>query len=120
MGLGYRVVMTENQLPLYRRRLPKKADLVVRKSAFDIEALAKAAAPVRTGHLKNSIQATPRNIGGAAGSTNLYWEVNVGADYGIYVEYGTRYMGAQPYLGPAVERVAPTYRRAMAHILGVF
>ncbi len=31
----------------------------------------------------------------------IKWRVIVGADYGIYPEYGTRYMAAQPYFRPA-------------------
>jgi HK97 gp10 family phage protein len=31
----------------------------------------------------------------------LKWKVIVGADYGFYVEYGTRYMAAQPFFRPA-------------------
>jgi hypothetical protein len=32
------------------------------------------------------------------------YKVTVGANYGVYVEYGTRYMAGQPYLRPAVDK----------------
>lgn len=48
--------------------------------------------PVDTGHLKRSI--VP-NI------TDLVGQVKATADYAPYVEYGTRFRAAQPYISPA-------------------
>ena len=73
------------------------AEQLVAKAAFDVEALAKAAAPVKTGNLKSSIAAQPRGP--------FSWVVRVGASYGAYVEFGTSKMDARPYLGPAVASV---------------
>jgi HK97 gp10 family phage protein len=42
--------------------------------------------------------------------------VAVGADYGIYLEFGTRYMPAQPYFYPAVEAVRPGFEAALSAI----
>lgn len=56
---------------------------------------ARSLAPVRTGYLKSSIQ-----IHGLGGTS---YRVSVGAHYGKFVEYGTRYMHAQPFFTPAVE-----------------
>ncbi len=47
--------------------------------------------PVDTGFLKRSI--TPE-------VTGLVGRVRVGAEYGAYVELGTRFMAAQPYIAP--------------------
>lgn len=63
--------------------------------AVRIRKNAKALAPVRTGYLKRSIKADKIAPG--------HWTVTVGAHYGRYVEYGTRYMHAQPYMTPAIE-----------------
>lgn len=63
----------------------------------DIEAGAKVRAPVDTGHLMGSIDSTfPDELTGV---------VTVGAEYGIYVEMGTRHAPAQPFLLPAAEEV---------------
>ena len=77
------------------------ADLM-EATAFSIEAEAKQKAPVDTGHLRSSI--------GAQRINQMMWFVRVQAHYALYVEMGTRYAGAQPYMGPAVE----TARRRLA------
>lgn len=82
----------------------KVAAAVVAATAA-IEARAKARAPWRTGYLRGSIQG--RSTGMFSG------EVGVGAEYGVYVEFGTSKMGAQPYLTPAVEEVAPIFSNAI-------
>ena len=89
--------------------LAVRAGQAVAKAALDIEAHAKAGAPVDTGFLANSINA--RQLGPAE------WEVVVGAHYGIYVELGTRFAPAQPFLGPAVERVRPSLQAAIANLV---
>lgn len=42
--------------------------------------------------------------------------VAVGASYGIYLEMGTRYQPAQPYLAPAIEAVRPKFEAALGKI----
>jgi HK97 gp10 family phage protein len=66
--------------------------------AADVKALAKQLAPVRTGHLRSSIYA---NIS--------EWVAEIGAEatYALFVEFGTRYMQAQPYLYPAIQEYLP-------------
>ncbi len=39
--------------------------------------------------------------------------VFVGARYGIYIEFGTIYMGARPFLGPAVDYYAAEFVQAV-------
>jgi HK97 gp10 family phage protein len=65
------------------------------RSAMSVQSQAKLLAPVDTGRLRASID---RRIEGRTAyvGTNL--------DYAPYVEYGTRYMRAQPYFEPALER----------------
>jgi HK97 gp10 family phage protein len=66
--------------------------------AADVKALAKQLVPVRTGHLRQSIYAEVRE-----------WVVNIGAEatYALFVEFGTRYMQARPYLYPAIQTYLP-------------
>lgn len=71
--------------------------LFVAKIAHDLEAWAKAHAPVDTGFLKGSIEAVRSGV--------AEWIVQVGAEYAAYVELGTSRMAAQPYLTPAIETV---------------
>ena len=46
-----------------------------------------------------------------------HWQVRAGAEYGIYVEMGTRHMAAQPYLTPAAEFVRAGFLRAMRTVV---
>jgi HK97 gp10 family phage protein len=66
--------------------------------AADVKALAKQLAPVRTGHLRSSIYAKISE-----------WVAEIGAEatYALFVELGTRYMQAQPYLYPAIQEHLP-------------
>ena len=98
-----------NDLPRLTGRLKVVADQVVAKAALDLEAQAKSRAPVDTGFLKGSIQARKVRDG--------QWEVTVGADYGLYVEYGTVHTRAQPFLGPAVDVVRPAFIQAMRTVV---
>ena len=49
--------------------------------------------------------------------TTSQWLITVGAEYGIYQEYGTRFMPAHPYFTPAVEAVRPQFEAAVAAAL---
>ncbi|MEM3626439.1 MAG: HK97 gp10 family phage protein [Candidatus Bathyarchaeia archaeon] len=66
--------------------------------AADVKALAKQLAPIRTGYLRQSIYAKIQ-----------WWVVEIGAEatYAMFVEFGTRYMQAQPFLYPAIQEYLP-------------
>jgi HK97 gp10 family phage protein len=100
-----RVTIVLNAFPKIAADLKPKAERIIAKAAQDIEARAKERAPVDTGRLRTSIKAS--RVG------ELHWKVQVGAEYGVYVEHGTRHMRAQPYLMPAVEIVRPGLAEAM-------
>ena len=107
-GLSFRTRIVFNNFPRIIAGMEMKAEAFTAKAALDMVAGAQRRAPVDTGFLRNSIQAN--KIGPA------HWRVTVGADYGIYVEYGTRFMGAQPYLIPTVAEVGPAFIAAMRTI----
>lgn len=98
-----------NLFPQIAAEMDDKAALVVAKIANDLQAHAQTNSPVRTGTLRNSIRAIR--------ITALHWKVVVGAHYGLYVEWGTRYMRAQPYLQPAVNLVRPVFMAAMRQVV---
>ena len=77
--------------------LPGICEQAVTKTAHDIQGNAQALAPVDTGFLKNSIHVED-------GENSLEKYVVVGAEYGIFQEYGTVHKPAQRYFTPAVER----------------
>lgn len=97
-----------DNMPKVISQMAPKADAIVAKAALDIEAGAKVRAPVDTGTLRASIRAERKG--------QAHWEVVVGVSYGIYPEYGTRYMAARPYLRPAVAAVAVSFRQAMRKV----
>ena len=65
------------------------------------EAYAKEICPVDTGRLRNSIAHAQVDARTEAVGTNV--------EYAPYVELGTRYQRAQPYLRPAVENHQDEY-----------
>lgn len=126
-----KVVLDIDKLKELDRQVPGRAAAVVQKLAQDCEANAKrnmegirtgrvymrgsvmhqASAPgempaVDTGYLKNSITAIREG--------RLRWVVAVGAEYGIWLEYGTENMAARPFMLPAIRE---TVRRMPSGLL---
>ena len=111
-----------------QKKLRKNVDMdevkhMVRKHGSQLEANAKRKAEFKghyewskekggevfvkpSGNLKNSIRTEIRNGGMTA-------EVEPTAEYAAYVELGTRYMKAQPYLKPAFEEQKDKFKNDM-------
>lgn len=70
-------------------------DAVVRRTAGVMMGRMRILAPIDTGFLRNSI--TVQKLAQAT------YAVAVGAEYGFWVNYGTRRLRAQPFFEPAVE-----------------
>lgn len=87
---------------------------VVRKSAADLEAHAKAHAPVDTGLLRNSIGS---DFTGDGRFSEVYADVGPTADYGAHVEFGTRNQAPQPYMMPAADMIAPNFIKAVEAVM---
>lgn len=90
------------------------AQAVVRKTTLDVEADAKAFAPVDTGNLKGSIGHSDLRTVGQSGT--LEAEVGPTAAYGEYVELGTSRMAPRAFLGPALDRRTPAFVQAMEQL----
>lgn len=84
--------------------LERLTEAVVARVASDIESQAKQRAPVDTGHLRAS--------GGTRRIAPMIHEVAFSAHYAAYVELGTRYMTARPFLGPAASAAAVSVKAA--------
>ena len=96
-------------------KLTKNMDLsavrtVVRKNGSEMQKRAQKKAPVDTGHLMRSIDLEITDGGKTA-------EVEPPADYGAYVELGTRFMNAQPYLKPAFEEQKGKFKSDMKKLV---
>lgn len=104
------------------KKLKKNTDLsavrtVVKKNGSEMQAKAQKHAPVGTpastgipnykgGRLKQSISLEIADAGMTA-------EVEPKAHYGAYVELGTRFMKAQPYLKPAFDEQKGKFKQDM-------
>ena len=66
----------------------------VQRNGAELQMKAQRNAPVDTGNLKRSIRLQIRDNG-------LTAEAEATADYAPYVEWGTRFMKAQPFMRPA-------------------
>lgn len=83
---------------------------VVRMNAAELERNAKRNTPVKTGALQRSIT-TEYTDNGTTAAIGPYM------DYAQYVELGTRFMQAQPYMQPAANQQAPIFARDIAKLV---
>jgi hypothetical protein len=132
---GVEIITLFNRLPELSPLLQIVVGQLVRKAAFDLEALAATLAPVDLGALKSSIYVVTSKDSDyethAAAAQSLRPDatvlpqveapksptmaiVAVGMDYGLYQEFGTVYQPAQPYLTPAAEVVKPQFLAALS------
>lgn len=89
------VTLDTRRLHALQATLEPRAQQILNKVTFDVEADAKERAPVDTGALKNSIHSTLGRLSNIVGT---------GIEYAIYQEFGTYRMAAHPFLIPALER----------------
>ena len=86
------------------------ADRLVRSSGFAIQQWGQAFAPVDTGFLRGSI--TTEFTGGVMAGF-FATEVGPEAEYAPFVEYGTERMAPFAFMGPALDRVSPSFVLAL-------
>jgi HK97 gp10 family phage protein len=88
-------------------KMPRKFQRALREEfehiGYLMESMAKTHAPVRTGRLRDSIFHSVER---------LVLTIGAKAYYASFVEFGTRFMQAQPYLRPAIRAFSP-----ITHIL---
>lgn len=82
------------QLQRNIQKAMEAAEEELQATALEIEAQAKVDAPVDTGILRASIATT----GGGS-----EYEIGTNVEYAPFVEFGTQYQSAQPFLFPAFE-----------------
>lgn len=93
VSLGYKGV---DELIKHLREAATLKDVqrVVKTNTSDMAKLAQQKAPVDTGFLRRSIVMKLEDDG-------LQGKVTPMAEYAAYLEYGTRFMAKQPFIGPA-------------------
>jgi HK97 gp10 family phage protein len=85
------------------------ANDVVDKGLGVVEERAEELAPVRTGWLRSQVYKRKTGF--------LGWELGDLAFYSGFVEFGTRFMRARPFLRPAVEEKMPEVREELKDAL---
>lgn len=90
--------VVSNHLPEAQALVHRALVETVAETAYDVEARAKMLAPVRTGTLRRSIHTVIEHGG-------LRATVGPSVSYAAFVEFGTRYMAARPYMRPAAALV---------------
>lgn len=88
----------------------EKARSIVKKHTAMVQQKAMMKAPVDTGFLKRSIDLELTD-GGLTG------KVKATAEYSGYVELGTRFMAAQPYLEPALREVEGPFKEDLERLI---
>jgi HK97 gp10 family phage protein len=97
-------------------RVQRSARALVAKYAERQFRLTRELAPVDTGFLRSHIRKRVSDDG-------LAYEVGVREEdfegagkpfYPVYLEFGTRFMAARPFIFPARDAVAPEFRRALS------
>lgn len=94
-------------------RAEQTAPLVVAKSSYDLEAIAKAKVPVDTGATQSSIRAEPDGLEAAVGPHTHYSPY---LERGTHNRDGSVKMRARPFMGPALDAVAPTFGDALLEL----
>lgn len=109
-----RILYDTRNLDRLIANLPGNTEEVIKSVSFQVEAIAKRLAPVDTGALRNSIYvrfsdsnpSTTVTVEELPKPTNQFSAViGPSVEYAIYVELGTSFMSAQPYLLPALREV---------------
>lgn len=95
--LSVRVTRFHNGFKDLRARIQQETDNRAKATADDVVQTAQRIAPRATGYLANTIHADQKS------SHPAVYEVSSEADYAPFVEWGTRYQNAQPFLRPALE-----------------
>lgn len=83
---------------------------VVKRNGSQLEQHAKRIVPVDTGMLK-------RSINGVLSDGGLTSTVEPSTDYQAYVEYGTRFMDAQPYMRPSFYKQEEIFKKDMDRVI---
>ena len=83
------------KLKKYQSRKKKQIKVELEKGGRQVELLAKQTVPVDTTRLKSSIAVDLGDLG------VLIVRVGTDVKYAPYVEFGTKFMGARPYLYPS-------------------
>ena len=107
---GIEIILEMRGLHGIMRGLDPRAEKILEDAARNIEKHAKEKAPVDTGTLKGSIHVEKDH-------PPLERTIADGTTYGVFQEFGTSRMGAQPFMTPAVEEERKRLGKAWEELL---
>lgn len=125
-GVIYMAKIKITGLDKLQKKLKKNTDLndvkrLVKKHGSQMETKAQQNAPVGTpestgipGYVGGTLK---RSIGLEIKDGGMTAEVKPTAEYAPYVELGTRYMEAQPYLKPALDEQKEKFKKDMKKLV---
>lgn len=103
----------------YGERAKERAKVVVEESADRVYQTARQNAPVDTGfmveHLRREF--TPAGLGYSVGFRAEDFAAAGKDFYPVFLEFGTRFMAARPFLFPAAALERPRFRRELVEAL---
>lgn len=112
---GPTVVIRMNRIPELGVKFSEAVRAVLGKGAFDCEARIKgfmqAKGVIDTGALMNAWETAESSGGG-----RIEFRNSNALEYGIFQNYGTRYIAARPFVEPAFDATAPGVIAAMRAI----
>jgi len=88
------------------RQLVIDSEQDLQRFAIDVQNRARELCPVDTGRLRSSIQHKP-----GRDQQGPFVDVGTNVEYAGYVEFGTRFQKAQPYLRPALAEATAFFAR---------
>ncbi|MTD42466.1 hypothetical protein GIX45_28330 [Erwinia sp. CPCC 100877] len=99
----------------FKKALKRNATLddlkrIVKMNGAELTHKAEVNAPVDTGTLERSVAQSIKD-GGLTSTTTPHTE------YDAYVEFGTRYMAAQPFIGPAFRKQVKQFKSDMERLV---
>lgn len=104
------VGVSELQLALKKNANMDKVKTIVKLNGSEMNKNSKKNASVDTGTLKRSIKLEIKDGG-------LTAESEPHTEYASYVEYGTRFMNAKPYMKPAFEKQKEQFKKDMKKLV---
>lgn len=108
-SLGFKGI-SELESKLKRNASMNQVKNIVKTNGAELNAKAARNAPVDTGFLRRSIVFDIASFGLSARSVAL-------AEYAPYLEWGTRFMSAQPFMGPAFRQQSKKFKSDLVRLV---
>ena len=96
-------------------QVTQATEIAARNVEKDAKARIAAWPAVDTATTMNSIKAEPE--GGFVRGENLAWRIGPVTEYSPFIEFGTVYMKARPFMVPALEGESPRFKEAITQLM---